>query len=332
MAETVFGPSLNLIWSIMESMDINPEVFIEQSLGRKIDPKTRLDQNSRILYRDIEKIWLHLVEVSGDECLALKFADKWHPSHLGALGYAWLASSSLRTAFSRLQRYVRMVSEGVEITSSESGDEFSVVVSHLAVEQALAPRTDGTMAIILDMCRANLSRDFSPLRITFTRPAPKCAGEYYGYFRCPIDFDADDNRLVFLTGMIDAPSPGSNPKMAEISDRIIIDYLARMDKSDIISRVKSEIIRQMPSGRVTDHVVAEALHLSERSLQRALQEKGQSFKQLLTEIRHDLALKYVRDNSLSLTEISFMLGFSEMSAFSRAFKRWTGNTPSQLRI
>ncbi|HEC27060.1 MAG TPA: AraC family transcriptional regulator [Gammaproteobacteria bacterium] len=82
---------------------------------------------------------------------------------------------------------------------------------------------------------------------------------------------------------------------------------------------------------VTDSSVSEAVYTSKRSLQRKLHEKGTTFKTILTEVREDLALKYIHDRKLTLTEISFMLGFSEMSSFSRAFKRWTGESPKEFR-
>ena len=111
----------------------------------------------------------------------------------------------------------------------------------------------------------------------------------------------------------------------------MINYLARLDKDDIIQRVKVAIIDQLPSGNVTEDTVAEAIFISKRSLQRKLNEKGTTFKTILTDVRQDLALKYIHDRKLTLTEISFMLGFSEMSSFSRAFKRWTGESPKEFR-
>lgn len=331
VSETVFAPSLNLLSALLKKMQIDPQAFIENTLDRPIDQKLLQDPNARVSYRDTEKIWLALEQAAGDQCPAIRVTELVHPSYLGALGYAWLASSSLRTAFNRLERYIHMISEGINITLEEANDSFIVLLEQIPVEHDVVTRAHSSMAIIVEMCRKNYGSTFTPEHIYFRHGEPACSSEYYGFFRCPISFGAADNRLLLPLEVIDQPLPGSNPMITEASDRIIVDYMARMKKSDIVTRVKAEILRQLPSGGLTDQSVAGGLHMSERSMQRALQEKQQTYKKLLTEVRQDLSLKYLRDNSLSLTEISFMLGFSEMSSFSRAFKQWTGQAPSSYR-
>ena len=104
--------------------------------------------------------------------------------------------------------------------------------------------------------------------------------------------------------------PSANPQLAQLSDQVMIQTLGRLSRERIVPRVKSGIIDLLPSGNVNDEQIAEELNLSTRSLQRKLKKKDTTFKQLLTEVRQELADKYIRNNQLSLTEISFMLGFS----------------------
>ena len=111
----------------------------------------------------------------------------------------------------------------------------------------------------------------------------------------------------------------------------MIEYLAKLDQDHITQKVKATIIDQLPSGSATDEIVARALYMSSRKLQRQLQRAGTTFNTLLNEIRQDLAQKYLREEDTSMTEIAFLLGFSESSAFSRAFKRWVGVSPSEYR-
>ena len=119
-----------------------------------------------------------------------------------------------------------------------------------------------------------------------------------------------------------------NYPLAEI---LFIRYLAALSNDDIVHRTQTAIIDLLPSGQVSDEKVARKLFLSERSLQRKLQQTGTSFRKLLDTTREELAKQYIQDPSVDLTEIAFLLGFSEHSSFSRAFKRWTGNTPSETR-
>ena len=119
--------------------------------------------------------------------------------------------------------------------------------------------------------------------------------------------------------------------MARLSDQVMIRYLADHDKNDIQNRVITQIIEQLPSGNLSDTSIAEALYMNTRTLQRRLKEAGTSYTKLLSQVRNDLAMKYIREKNLTLTEISFLLGFSEMSSFSLAVKKWTGKSPSEAR-
>lgn len=331
MSSTVFGPVLNLLWSVLEYLNIEPQSFITEMLGKPVNPDRRYDPNARVPLADFEKLWLRLDEISQDKCLGLLVAHNWHPSHLGALGYAWLASSTLRTAFGRLVRYARMISEGVSFSVEETATEFSVIANRKPVERNPTIAMDAIMALLMSMCRANHGDELRPIKVEFMHDEPDCSDKFSSYFGSPLVFGSADYRIVFSRVDIDRLSSGTNSVMAQASDRIIIDYLAKMDKADIVDRVRREIISQLPSGGLTDDSVADVLHISARTMQRMLHEKDTTFTDLLTDIRQDLAKKYIQDQSLSLTEISFMLGFSEMSSFSRAFKRWTGAAPSQLR-
>ncbi len=111
----------------------------------------------------------------------------------------------------------------------------------------------------------------------------------------------------------------------------MIEYLGKLDKDNIIDRGTAVIIDMLPSGGVADEKVAGQLNMSVRSLQRRLKEAGTTFRTLLEAVRKDLAATYIRDPDIELVEVAFLLGFSDQSAFSRAFKRWTGCSPSEAR-
>jgi len=114
-------------------------------------------------------------------------------------------------------------------------------------------------------------------------------------------------------------------------DQLNVDYLGRLREGNLVHRVKAGIIDALPSGPVANEKVARDLGLSVRSLQRRLAEAGTSFRDLLDTSRQEMALSYIREPEIELAEIAFLLGFSDQSAFSRAFKRWTGNTPNEVR-
>jgi AraC-like DNA-binding protein len=110
------------------------------------------------------------------------------------------------------------------------------------------------------------------------------------------------------------------------------EYLARFERGSIKLQVEARLVEQLSSGHATQESIAKALNLSPRTLQRKLKEEGTTYKQLLDTTRRELAAQYVKESHLSVNEITFLLGFSEPANFSRAFKRWTGVSPSQYRL
>ena len=316
----------------LDLLEIEPVPFIEDALGRKVNPDLPTDPYARVKYRDLEKVWTKIYDVANNECLGITVAEQWHPSFLGALGYAWLASSSLYDAFSRLERYGHMICKRLYIGIEASEKQVAVIFERETIQPDLHFLTDGMMTVFLGMCRANAGRGLCPTSAEFRRPAPDCVKEFQDYFGCPLQFESTDNRLTFSNQSIMEHLASSDPVVAEASDHIVIDYLSRMDDANIVDRVKAEIIKQLASGTMTDESIANALHKSTRTMQRELRDEGTTFSTVVNEVRHDLAIKYVQDSRLSLTEVAFMLGFSESSSFTRAFKRWTGSAPSNYKV
>ena len=137
--------------------------------------------------------------------------------------------------------------------------------------------------------------------------------------------------MTFSLADVDKYLIGANPQLARLNDQVMIEYLAKLDKENIIDRVTAVIVDMLPSGGVVEESVAKTLNMSVRSLQRRLQQVGTTFRTLFETARRDLASTYVEDPEIELVEVAFLLGFSDQSAFSRAFKRWTGHTPSEAR-
>jgi AraC-like DNA-binding protein len=213
----------------------------------------------------------------------------------------------------------------------ETEKELTLTLLFSHKRRDIPERSDAILAVVMKACRMTYVEDLTPESVTFTHPKPACSAKFFEYFRCPVVFEAPTNSLTLSIDAVDKNLPGSHPQLAELADQVIIDYLAKLDQNHIPQKVKAVIIDQLPSGNVTNKNVARALYMSSRKLQRQLQGAGTTFNTLLTEIRQDLAQKYLEDQDTSITEIAFLLGFSESSAFSRAFKRWRGVPPSEYR-
>ena len=328
MTTTIFAPAMDLTWKVIESYGCDPAPLFE---SQHIDLRKISDPNARTSKSALNAVWAEAAKLIDDPSFGLRTAEFLHPSHMGALGYAWLASTSLRTALKRLSRYVHFIADNIEIDLEESNGNFGISVKEGDISHRMSWASDSSLAILITLCRTNYGSSLNPVVVDIQHAEPRNSGNYFALFKCPVRFGKEVDRLTLKTNEVNKKLPSANPQLAQLSDQVMIQTLARLNKERIVPRVKSTIIDLLPSGNVNDEMVAEALNMSTRALQRKLQKKETTFKQLLTETRQELADKYIRNNQLSLTEISFMLGFSEVSSFSRAFKRWTGESPSEYR-
>lgn len=325
---TIFAPSLGAIWEQLESYGLDPAPLFREF---DIAPGTVFDTGARVSSEKVQRLDVEAVKRTGDPLFVLKGADYFRPPHLGALGFAWLASNDLRTAFARLKRYVRVVQSDLAIDFEEAGGLFHVRLYSDAPDFYADLSEDSLQSSVLKLCRLVAGDDFNPVRVRFRKDPPADAAYYFELFRCAIDFNAEDTEFVIRQADVDRRLTGANEELANLNEHIVVKYLAHHDRKDIVNQVKASIIHGLASGTVSEQTVADAIHTTPRNLHRKLSNENTTFKQLLNEIRQDLARQYIQDRSKTLTEIAFLLGFSEVSSFSRAYKSWTGVPPSQSR-
>jgi len=325
---SVFAPALISLWRTMESYGIEPAALFEEE-GIKVS--LPIDPCLRLPYTKIDRLRAKAVKLCGDEAFGLRAASVYSPSQLGALGYAWHASLTLRKAFLRLERFIRVVNDRASV---EVGDRDGCMVATIGMDfptESGFARDDGALALITKMCRLVNGDQFRLHAVNFRHEEPRDIKPYFEYFACQLNFGQADNQLLVPLSLADEPLVGANPELAVLNDQVVIRRLASIDRADIVARVQSAIVEQLPNGSISDDSVADALHMSVRTMHRKLTDVNSNFRSLLVEIRQNLAEQYILDNSLTLTEISLLLGFSEPSSFSRAFKNWTGTAPSEAR-
>jgi len=146
-----------------------------------------------------------------------------------------------------------------------------------------------------------------------------------------VQFDQEENCLAIRNRDATKQLTGSNPMLVDLHEDIIKRQIAELDRSDILSRTLATIMQQLPSGGVSEVSVANELNLTTRTLHRRLGEKGINFRSLLTNVRKELVDRYIDEPAYSMTEISFLLRYTDTSAFSRAFKRWHGLSLTEAR-
>jgi len=326
---TTLGSVAGLIATTLRACGCDPEpLFVAAGL----DSDRITDPNARFPMPRMQKLWKLAVEATGDPCLGLAAARQFQPALLHGLGLAWLVSDTLLDAFGRLVRYARLINSALLFRLEEHPDSIDLI----AVLPESLPQdfeyaaADLGIAAFLRMCQITAGHPMLPRHVTLQRPQPYCLAQFADMFG--VSIGAPVNRLCFDRDLLTRHLASANPELARINDQVVMDYLARFDRDSIAMQVRSKIIHQLPDGIPKQETIADTLHVSLRSLQRKLKEEDTNFKYLLEETRRQLALQYLRDSRRSIGEITYLLGFTEPSNFTRAFKRWTGKSPVQYRM
>jgi AraC-like DNA-binding protein len=243
-----------------------------------------------------------------------------------------LASSSLRITLERLVRFFGIITSVNTGELIEDETNKTLTFNFIYKDNPLPIyREDAALALILSILRGNFQQTFAPVSVSFRHCNKKCLKRYEDFFQSPIHFGTPTSSLTLSLEIADQNLPSGNKELATLNDQIMSQYLAELDNASLSKKVQTIIIEHLPSGNITIENIAKQLAVSSRSLQRKLREDGQTFTSLLDKTRQDVARQYVTDKQYELTEIAFLLGFSELSTFSRSFKRWTGQSPDQYR-
>lgn len=325
---SVYASQIGLLWSTVESYGIDPGRVIPADVYRPGKGPLTGERVSSALF---DEIIAGAVALVSDPAAGLRSAKALHPTHLGALGHAWMACPSLRVAIQTAQRYHRMLNERVAIRIDQTPD-LMIVEYVLADTMALQDeRADSLLAGLLTLCRLNAGAELKPAFVHMRRAAPADVGPWNRCFGVEVDFGRDRNCLAILNRDADKPLTGYNRTLLAIHEDILQRHLAELDRKDIVNRARVAIMDHLPSGEVSEEKIADELSMTQRTLYNNLASRGVTFRSLLTDIRKDLVRRYLIDSSYSVTEIAFLVGYADSSAFSRAFRSWFGTSPTEFR-
>jgi AraC-like DNA-binding protein len=297
--------------------------------GAGFDLKALDGPDTRCPLANTGRLWELALAATGDPAFGVKLARQFKHTTFHALGYGLTASSTLKEAFERVQRFSHVVSDAIEYRFVKRGREYHFLIEpKTAVPQE---SVDALVGMYIRMCRGLVGRHYSPLAIELRRPRPAVLEDFERQWRAPIRFGGEQNRLIFDAESIERLLDSGNPELARLSDAVCTRYLARIERSNIGARVRQVLMQRLPTSEPSQEEVAESLNVSARTLQRKLSDRHTTFKEILDETRHALALEYLSAPQHSVAEITHLLGFSRSSAFTRAFRRWTGLSPSSWR-
>ena len=266
-----------------------------------------------------------------DPLLGLHLGQTIIPRHAGVLGYVIMASESLGEAMARFHHYQRLIYDVTPLNIRQVDGAMELVWD--AEHGRPGPLVDETaVTALVSFCRRLTSPELAPERVDFINPAPASLQPYSAYFGCPVRFAQPETVVQMSIASLAQPLQTSDPVMLAMLEAQADALLARLpQQSPLVDQVRRRIGRLLPEQSPDISLVARGMGLSTRTLQRQLSQEGTTFIQEVAAVRREIAERYLRETQLGLVDIALMLGYSEHSAFTRSFIRWTGETPNAFR-
>lgn len=298
-----------------------------------LSPALLVDPDARVSARLAIKLWDDVARASRDPHFGLRLGEAVGMAGLNLAGQILAASATLAEGFRRILAYARVFNDAHEMHWTPTDDgavlwytarDLGYAVPYHAMEFAFA------WSIVT--ARALTGGDASPTEVRFEHGPTGDGAEHARIFRCPARFHAERYEIHVSNAVLALPVKTANADLAEILDSHAKMLLARLPpRALLVDRVRTTIARGLPVGRGALDDVARELHVSPRSLQRKLRDEGSSYNEVLDEVRHAVATQRLGESDCAVNEVAFALGFSDPSAFHKAFVRWTGSSPGQWR-
>jgi AraC-like DNA-binding protein len=300
-----------------------------------LDPRGPVDPSSMVASADYYDFFAAMADRDPNGLvLPLRIGASMNSNDYGAFGLAWKSAPTLRGSFARSERYGHVLgsAETYSVAQTDDGVFFSLEKSGDG-RPGMLLSNEASMSAVDTISKEVSTGDFAPLAVYFKHAPRGDVSIYEDHFGCPVHFESGRDALLVSEESIDIPNKLGDETIASYFDRHLDQQLASLGPhSDLDFRVRQAIADVLSEGVPTVSSIASGLAMSARTLQRRLSEQGHSFQGVVDMTRKDLAQRLLAETDYSLAEVAFLTGFSEQSGFSRAFKRWAGQTPRSYRL
>ncbi len=286
-------------------------------------------------HRHVLRLWEEATRLSGDEDFGLHMAS-WMIAHaedrFDVMAFAMRSCATLGDQYARMGRYIRLLHKETQLTLEHAGEVARLVHGVEDHHRALRQPSEAMLALMLLQGRRSIGEDFVPREVRFVHPAPARTAEHERVFRAPLRFGCSRDELVLDRALLDRPQVHAEPRLLTLLERQLEALLRDVGRGQSVTGpIRRCVADGLLEGEPTLATVARRLGLSARTLQRRLRDEGTSFADLIADVRHELALQHLRNPEVSIQEAAFLLGYSDVSTFHRAFKRRAGMTPATYR-
>jgi AraC-like DNA-binding protein len=296
-----------------------------------IDQLNASDPDARIPAALAHRFLTDALERTSDPTLGLRAGWAVSLGDGGALGYAMSSAATVRDALAVASRYWPLLNDALELKLELGGARALLRLESSVVMPPAAE--DFLVSAFFKNHIQSMALPGGDLECWFTHGVPDETLEYERAFApASLRFGSPVCGFSFKHDLLDKPLSSADPKLHDVLRKHAEILLSQLPTAkSVTDAVRGSLLRELPQGNPTAARVAHQLHMSQRTLERRLSSEGTTFKSLLDDLRRRLALEYVSSGSFALSEIAFLLGFSQQGAFHRAFKRWTAQTPLEYR-
>lgn len=311
-----------------EEVGISSETLLDQA-GIRSD--VAYDPDGEVTLDVMKAFWEIAYRETRNPYLAIDAGIRAVHGSYKTIDYLVLAASTPGEGLARFVEHFRLINTWLNFEIGE--DDFG---HHLALKSTIGPvpfpAVEITFTVVTERFRRMLGPDWTPRKVEFLHAPAGDPAFYRGYFRSEVSFSGETARLSIREQDWNRPLATGDQGLFEVlSDHASHLNSTRPHPDDLVTQAQQEIMRVLRDGEPDISAIAQALAVSTRTLQRRLEERDMTFTRLVDEVRENQARNLVSSGSMSLSEIAFFLGYSDQSALTRAFKRWTGQTPKKFR-
>ena len=294
------------------------------------------NENGRIKGEQFQALIKALIKASKDPLMGLNSSQHVQPGSYSVLGYILMSCATIGEAMLRISRFERLVGD-MGVTSTKAQGNLVYIQWHCAYpdEEVRYQMIDNVLASWTNYARWLANQDTSPHKVLLehSRPEPAQIEQYESFFKCPVEFSAKQNTIVLHQDLLKEPLRQPDKLLLKTLETHAESQISTLDADDLSFsiRVSNTIRAQLNMGVARKELVAEELNMTARTLQRKLVSEGNSYQDLLNQIRLERATDMLNNTHLAIQDIAFNLGFSDGRSFHRSFKNWTGQTPGEFR-
>ncbi|MET0657005.1 MAG: AraC family transcriptional regulator [Steroidobacteraceae bacterium] len=326
MTRMVRAAALTNYFEVAQQVALNPSAMLREA---GVERALLADPDARIPASVVINLLEHSARASHCTSFGLRMAETRQISHFGPVGLLVTHQRTLREVLLALINYRHLLNEALALHIEDCG-ELVIIREEVVTDGAIHSRqaTELALGVLARACSALLGSHWKPHCVLFTHAAPRDLQLHRRIFKCDLQFGAEYNGLVCAAADLNYPCSAANPALARYAEQFL-QALPKSHEKSTGMEVREAIYLLLPMGRATVEQVAQSLAVNVRTLQRQLEEEGETFSGLINSVRRALAVRYIEGGQHSLGHIAELLGYATQTSFTRWFKTEFGMAPTQ---